>query len=284
MFVLITLGTKSGLDCPSTTSKSPCSIMARVTFFTHFCNCSVKAELIYRNNSFPGRRNSVLTISHHLFFWALFWIMDSWIGILGVGFLQMSTYLLCNSVPFSSWTVFTNRIPFLFWSRSKEWPLSCSKSLCLERGTSWAFDSHSFLLSLDVLRVFRRSRGKHGWILHTASRYQIRHRLWFCFKNMCLDLTWHERWTRLSFQNGSLRSIVTLCARDWWLVHHQTKTNTSMKSLPRLLFSLHRSHLIVRISIFQICRTSVSLWDFLYFWWNANCLSNSSPWIQVLAM
>ena len=115
--------------------------------------------------------------------------MDSWIGILGVGFLQMSTYLLCNSVPFSSWTVFTNRVPFLFWSRSKEWPLSCSKSLCLERGTSWAFDSHSFLLSLDVLRVFRCSRGKHGWILHTASRYQIRHRLWFCFKNMFVLIT-----------------------------------------------------------------------------------------------
>ena len=102
-------------------------------------------------------------------------------------------------------------------------------------------------------------------------------------KCVCLDHTWHERWTRLSFLNGSLRSV-TLCARNWSLVHHQTKTNTSMKSLPRLLFSLHRSHLIVRISIFQICRTSVSLWDLLYFWWNANCLSNSSPWIQMLAM
>ena len=31
-------------------NKSPCSIVARVTFFTHFCDCSVKTELIYRNN------------------------------------------------------------------------------------------------------------------------------------------------------------------------------------------------------------------------------------------
>ena len=27
---------------------------------------------------------------------------------------------------------------------------------------------------------------------------------------------------------------------------------------------------------FQICRTSVSLWDFQYLWWGATCLSNSS--------
>ena len=45
-----------------------------------------------------------------------------------------------------------------------------------------------------------------------------------------------------------------------------------------------RSRLIVRSSVSQICRTSVSLWDLLYFWGNSNCLSNSSPWIQMLAM
>ena len=92
--------------------------------------------------------------------------------------------------------------------------------------------------------------------------------------------------SRSSFQDTvqNLKMRRLLCAEDWWLVHHQSKTNTSMKSLPSSLFSLHRSHLIVRIPISQICRTSVSLWDLLYFWWNANCLSNSSPWIQMLAM
>ena len=33
---------------------------------------------------------------------------------------------------------------------------------------------------------------------------------------------------------------------------------------------IHWSHLIVLLSTFQICRTSVSLWNlFLYFWWNS---------------
>ena len=52
---------------------SPRSIMARFTFFTHFCDCSVKTELIHRNNCaknsfnrFKSRRNSVSTIFHHL--------------------------------------------------------------------------------------------------------------------------------------------------------------------------------------------------------------------------
>ena len=98
MCVFITLGTNSGLDCPATTSlpvlswqESHCS--------PHFCDCSVNTQLINRNNelweeqfrSFPGQRNSVLKIFTHLCFQALFWLIDSWIGILGVCFLPMST-------------------------------------------------------------------------------------------------------------------------------------------------------------------------------------------------
>ena len=50
--------------------------------------------------------------------------MDSWIG-------------LCNSVPFSLWTIYyTDRIPLFLWTRPKKWPLSCSKSLCIERDES----------------------------------------------------------------------------------------------------------------------------------------------------
>ena len=49
MFVLITLGTNDGLDCPLTTG-SPLTIVKGFIFFTHFCDCSVKTELIYRKN------------------------------------------------------------------------------------------------------------------------------------------------------------------------------------------------------------------------------------------
>ena len=40
-------------------------------------------------------------------------------------------------------------------------------------------------------------------------------------------------------------------ARDWWLLHHQSKTDAYMKSAPRWLESLHRSHLIVGLSVFS---------------------------------
>ena len=40
------------------------------------------------------------------------------------------------------------------------------------------------------------------------------------------------------------------------------------------MYSLHRPHLIVRLSTFQTCQTSVSLLDCsLYFWWSENFLS-----------
>ena len=112
----------------------------------------------------------------------------------------------------------------------------------------------------------------------------------FCPKLLCsgellnlVNLSSHDHiWfvgSRSSLQGiiQNLKIRKPLRARDWRLLRHQSKTIVSMKNLPSQLFSLHRSHLIVRLSTFQICRTSVSKWDlFLYFWWNANCLSNSS--------
>ena len=93
--------------------------------------------------------------------------------------------------------------------------------------------------------------------------------------------------SRLSYQSitQNLKIRKPSRARDWWLLHHQTKINASMKNLPSEFYSLHKSHLIVQLSTFQICQISVSLWDpFLYFWWNVNFLSNSFPWIQKLVM
>ena len=48
-FVLITLGTNEELNCPLTTGL-PVLIVIGFIFFKHFCDCSVKTELIYRNN------------------------------------------------------------------------------------------------------------------------------------------------------------------------------------------------------------------------------------------
>ena len=56
-----------------------------------------------------------------------------------------------------------------------------------------------------------------------------------------------------------------------------------MNDFPNQLFPFQRSHL-VKTPILQICRTFVSLWGLLYSWWNANCLSNSFPWIPLIPM
>ena len=123
------------------------------------------------------------------------------------------------------------------------------------------------------------------WIQGRCStRIPLHHQ--FCPTFCVLMNFWQIVGSRSPFQGitRNLRTRRILCAGNWWLVHHQSKTNTSMKSVPSWLCSFHRSRLIVRLSISQICRTSVSLWHLLYFWWNANCLSNSSPWVQMLAM
>ena len=120
MFVFITFGTNNGLDCPSTTGP-PCSIMARFTFFTHFCDCSVKTELIHRNNCAKNSFNrswvgtivyrqfsTTFALMHHSGQWTRG--SEDWV----CAFCKCQHHLLCNSIPFYLWTVFTNRVPFLF--------------------------------------------------------------------------------------------------------------------------------------------------------------------------
>ena len=76
-----------------------------------------------------------------------------------------------------------------------------------------------------------------------------------------------------------------LHARDWWLLHHWPEIIVSIKNYPSWLATLQKSHLIVPISTFQICQTSVSKCDCsCIFWWNLNFLSNSFPCIQMLPM
>ena len=95
-----------------------------------------------------SRRNCASTIFHHLCFYSSGqWTRGSedWVS----AFCECQHHFLSDFVPFSLWAVFTDRIPVLLWSRPEEWSLSCSESLCIERETSWEFDSHSFLLSFD---------------------------------------------------------------------------------------------------------------------------------------
>ena len=58
-----------------------------------------------------------------------------------------------------------------------------------------------------------------------------------------------------SIGSPSIVSKVLYC--DEFLNHVQSKINVSMQNHASQLYSLHRSHLIVRLSTFQICRTSV---------------------------
>ena len=106
------------MDRLSLHNGSPCSIVTRFTFFTHFCDCSVQTELIYRNNCAKNsfNRSRAGTIVHRQFPTTFAfehssgqWTRGSedWV----FAFCKCQHHLLYNSVPFSLWTVFTDRVP-----------------------------------------------------------------------------------------------------------------------------------------------------------------------------
>ena len=70
------------------------SIVKRSIFFTHFCDCTVKTEMIYRStcakNSFNRRRVGTIVYRQFSTTFADLWTMDSWLGKLGVRFLRVS--------------------------------------------------------------------------------------------------------------------------------------------------------------------------------------------------
>ena len=136
MFVLITFGTNDGLDCPST--KSLPALPWQESYPSHiFWDCSVKTEQMNRNNCAKNsfKRLSIGTIMDRPFSTAFAlehssgqWTRGSedWVS----AFCKFYPHLLRNSVPFSLWTVFTNWVPLVLWSKTEKWPLSCSKSSC----------------------------------------------------------------------------------------------------------------------------------------------------------
>ena len=133
----------------------PRSIMKGFIFFTHLCERSVKTELIYWSNCAKNSCNRVLvgTIVDRRFctVFALELTSAQWTRASEdwvFAFCKCQHHLLCNSVPFSLWTVFTNRVPFFSepGPRNDHCP---APNLLANTETSWAFDTHSILLSFD---------------------------------------------------------------------------------------------------------------------------------------
>ena len=116
--------------------------MAGITFFTHFCDCSVNTELIHRNNcaknSFNRFRVGAIVYWQYSTAFALEHSLSLDNGLVDRNTgcpLSLNLIIISsgNSVTFSLWIVFVIRIPLLVWSRSEEWPLSWWESLRIER-------------------------------------------------------------------------------------------------------------------------------------------------------
>ena len=233
--------------------------------------------------------------------------MHSLLGKLGVRFLKIYRHQFCDSVTFSLRSAFMSRIPFLFWS--EEWPSSWWKSFRMNRneiGAQFAFLFIVFRSPWDVVKHRHEDDPfcKFFWLFahwqelldfvaelqcgeswgniplefHLGSP-SIVSKVLYCDESLnhpnCRCQTQIDCGSCSFFQGipQNLKILKSTCARDWWLLHHQSKINVSMKNHPSWLYSLHRCHLIVRLSTFQMCQTSVTFWDpFLYFWWNAKFL------------
>ena len=121
----------------SSQNGSPRSLVKGFILFTHFCDCSVKTELIYikncAKNSFNRRKvgakvyrqfSTTFALKHTSGHWTRG--SEDWMS----AFCECQHHFLCDFVPFTLWTVFTDRIPLFLGSRPEEWPLSCSESSC----------------------------------------------------------------------------------------------------------------------------------------------------------
>ena len=165
-----------------------------------------------------------------------------------------------------------SRTPLLFRSRSDEWPSSWWESCCILE-TKSALALHSRSLSSDPQKMSLNIDMKISRPLN-------------CCGSLILFMNFVTSWTRCNVVNpGKYSTQISLAHNQlcpkvmllWW-IFHQSKINTSKQNFPSWLESLHKTHLIVWLSTFQICRTSVPSWDCsLYFWRNVNFPSNFFP-------
>ena len=128
-------------------------------FFTHFCDCPVKTELIYRSNCAKNSCNrfQVGTIVDRQFSTAFAFELTSgqWTRgseRLGVRFLRMSI-IIFSAILSHSPCGLSSLIEYHFFSEpGPRMTIVLLRIFFANRETSWAFDSHSFLLSFIHMR------------------------------------------------------------------------------------------------------------------------------------
>ena len=169
------------------------SIMKEFIFFTHFCDCSVKTELIYRSYCAKNKCNRFLvgTIVDRQFSatFALeltLWTMDSWLGRLGVRFLRVipSSFLPCCPIHLVLFSLIEYHLFFLNQDREMtivllriekrvehlkrilsccpSIPIQCRWTLTWRWSNLWTALYHSVVLSW-ILECVRE--GQMLWIL-----------------------------------------------------------------------------------------------------------------------
>ena len=195
--------------------------------------------------------------------------MDSWIERLDVRFLRILTssaqslcpihlvdYLQQKSTAFSliqtrEMTIVLLQILAQIEKRVVHWIriLSCCPQIPMRcRWTStwrWSVQWISLMLrSILTVTLGLCDRAAMWWIMGRCSTRVPFARHQFCPKLSILVNFWttpicvpmHRliEGSRVSYQDTiqNLKRRRTLCGRNWWLVHLQSKANTSMKSLP----------------------------------------------------
>ena len=235
---------------------------------------------------------------------------ENWVS----AFSEFDHHQFSDFVTFSFWSVNVSRTPPCLWSRSEEWPSSWWKSFRINRneiGALFAFLHIFFRSPWDVVEHRHEDNPSceifwfYAHIRQELLDFDPELQLSESWENSPLEfhrltincvqssVWWWNSWTKSTcpprqywmLGSDSPFQDITQSEIDWWLLHHWPKINVSMKNLPSWFESLQKSHLIIRLSTFQICQTPVSKWDCsLCFWWNVNFLSISFTWIQMLPM
>ena len=123
-------------------------------FFTHVCDCSVKTELIGKNNYAKKSLNRCLvgtkvnrqfSVSFALELTPGQW--KCWTENWTPAFSELQQHLVRDVITNSLWTILFHRRPLLLGTWTNEWPLSYTKLLCKYGENLW-FSKHSSSLPL----------------------------------------------------------------------------------------------------------------------------------------
>ena len=140
-------------------------------------------------------------------------------------------------IPFSLWTVFADRPPLLLTTKTNEWPLSSSKSLCVKRNESSIWQAFSLLINknnhwtLSWIKFFlcnslvsHQFSSINVWLLSELQRVEF-------WKNVPLDFHWltidsikvAEAVRRCSSSNPMMKFLEFLPLLENW--NHQVVLN-----------------------------------------------------------